>query len=261
MRLGSIVKESVSPKLWGHVLRVFRRTVSDIDVYRDELAEKRALEIGGPSSLFGDRGALPIYRALASVDNCLFAAQTIWSGAVAKDFRYHPVKQPGIQFLCDATDLQKVASANYECVLSSHCLEHVANPLRALYEWRRVLNPNGLLLLLLPDKRFTFDWRRPLTPLEHMVSDYESKVREDDLTHLEEILELHDLSRDPLAGTAEQFKKRCVENSVHRAMHQHTFSLESATSILKYAEFRILHAETFKPFHIAVLAQITTVVV
>ncbi len=36
----------------------------------------------------------------------------------------------------------------------------------------RVLKSNGVLYLALPDKRFTFDRDRPVTPYEHLQRDY-----------------------------------------------------------------------------------------
>lgn len=96
----------------------------------------------------------------------------------------------------------EIEDGSYDCVIASHCLEHIANPIKALREWRRVLRSNELLLLILPHRDHTFDWRRPATTIEHMKSDYEDDVSESDMTHLDEVLSLHDLSRDPGAGTA-----------------------------------------------------------
>ena len=59
-------------------------------------------------------------------------------------------------------------------MLASHVLEHVANPLRLLDEVHRVLRPDGLLLLLLPDRHTTFDRTRAPTSLEHLMDDYEA---------------------------------------------------------------------------------------
>jgi hypothetical protein len=56
---------------------------------------------------------------------------------------------------------------------------------------------------LLPDKRRTFDHRRPVTTLAHLIADLNADMAEDDLTHLPEILALHDLERDPDAGNME----------------------------------------------------------
>ena len=227
-----------------------------VRAYLSRLAGKRAIEIGGPSNLFGDDGPLPIYEALASADNCLYASQTIWAETTpGQTFKYHPRKAPGIQYVCEAADLKPIADRNYGAVLACHCLEHVANPLRALAEWKRVLKDDGLLLLVLPHKDGTFDWRRPVTTLAHMVEDYEKQIREDDLTHLPEILALHDLEKDQAAGSPEQFRIRSLENQVHRALHHHVFDTLTAVQLVDRANFQLIQVDNFRPFHILILAR------
>ena len=72
----------------------------------------------------------------------------------------------------------------------SHCIEHIANPLKAISEWKRILKDNGLILLIVPHKDKTFDHNRPITSLSHLIEDMKTDVQEDDSTHLPEILEL-----------------------------------------------------------------------
>jgi len=204
-------------------------------------------------------GGIPIYDVLESLDNCLYAGNTIWSGEVqaGNTFSYDPDKRPGTQFICDSTDLNPIKDSQYDCVLACHCLEHIANPLRALSEWKRVLRKNGLLFVILPHKEGNFDWRRPVTPLAHMIHDFHNQVGEDDLTHLSEILELHDLSRDPGAGTKEQFRERCLANHITRAMHQHVFDTATALRTLDHMGFRLLRVDYIRPLHIIILASRT----
>jgi SAM-dependent methyltransferase len=251
------VKKMLGPRVVAFLRRCVQRNPPGIERYKALLAGKKALEIGGPSELFSDQGCLPIYSVVESVDNCLFSEQTIWTGKVddGRGFQYHPAKKAGLQFLFDGTDLQRIPNATYEGVLASHCLEHVANPLRALDEWKRVLTSDGFLLLLLPHKDGTFDWRRPTTKLEHMIQDYERNVGEDDLTHLPEILEFHDLEKDPAAGSREQFKQRCLDNKRTRAMHHHVFDTRTAAALLDHAGFQFIRVAAIKPFHIIILAQ------
>jgi SAM-dependent methyltransferase len=206
--------------------------------------------------LAGD-GPIPIYDVLESLDNCLYSGSTIWTGDVCEGnntFFFDPGKTPGSQIICDASDLHPVEDSSYDCVLACHCLEHIANPLSALAEWKRVLRDDGLLLLVLPHKDGTFDWRRPTTPLAHMIKDYENAVGEDDITHLPEILELHDLSRDQAAGTKEQFRQRCLANHVNRAMHHHVFDTMTALQTVDHMGFRLLRVDYLQPLHIFILA-------
>jgi SAM-dependent methyltransferase len=253
------VQTLLGPRLTGILSRQFRPHLSSIGYYRSALRAKRGLEIGGPSPMLAEGGSVPIYDVLTSLDNCLYSGDTIWTGMVhdGETFVYQSGKEAGTQIICDATDLQLIEDRSYDCVLACHCLEHVANPLRALAEWKRVLRIGGLLLLVLPHKDGTFDWRRPTTPLRHMIEDYENAVGEDDLTHVPEILELHDLSRDEAAGTREQFERRCLANLTNRAMHHHVFDTMAALAVVDYIGFEIQRIDNLNPCHIVILARRT----
>lgn len=52
----------------------------------------------------------------------------------------------------DAQLLATVADASYEFVHSSHCLEHLRNPIESLQHWLRVLKPGGHLVAMVPDE-------------------------------------------------------------------------------------------------------------
>lgn len=238
------------------LVRRLRANLSFSSAYRAHLRGRRGLEIGGPSELLADAGPLPVYDILASLDNCLYAAETIWTGAVreGKSFHYHPAKDPGTQIIAEATDLRPIRDSSYDCVIASHCLEHIANPLRAIAEWKRVLTDDGLLLLILPHRDGTFDWRRPPTSLDHMVADYRRNIGEDDLTHLQEILELHDLSLDPGRCNKEQLRQRSLSNYENRAMHHHVFDTMTGLRLVDYAGFQIVRFDLLRPCHIIVLA-------
>lgn len=221
----------------------------------DLVEGKYGLEVGGPSRMFGRRGLVPIYRHAARMDNCNFSGKTVWEGAIdrAGPFRPEPGVAAGTQFICEATALSGVADETYDFICSSHTLEHVANPLAALAEWLRVLRPGGTLILLLPHREGTFDHRRPVTDLAHMIDDYARGTGEDDLTHLDEILELHDLSRDPLAGSFEEFKARSQMNHRNRCLHHHVFDSDSAVCLVEHMGLRVLAAERASAVDIVVI--------
>ena len=245
----STAKTILGPRLTAYLRSLRIKNLPSAKKYREYLRGRAALEIGGPSEILA-LGPLPIYAVLRNIDNCNYASQTLWE---PKGFgpRY------GRTFTCEASFLKDVSDGSYNCVLSSHSLEHIANPLKALYEWRRVLTTDGLLLLILPNKDHTFDWRRPVTTLEHIIRDYENQTAEDDLTHVDEILRLHDLSRDLPAGTPEQFRVRSANNIAVRALHHHVFSLSSALELLKYSGFSSILSEVALPIHIIILAKRT----
>ena len=225
--------------------------------YRDRFAGKSGIEIGGPSPAFSRRGVFPVYPLVGNLDNCNFGANTVWEGALqqGKTFVFDPARPAGQQYLAETTALGELPSAAYDFVLSSHMLEHTANPMLALLEWKRLLVDGGTLVLLLPDRRHTFDHRRPVTTLEHLIDDFKAEMGEDDLTHLPEILALHDLERDPDAGDMASFKARSLRNVENRCLHHHVFDVRLARELVEYAGLKVHAVEEHGPHHILLLAQ------
>lgn len=60
----------------------------------------------------------------------------------------------------------------FDYVVASHVIEHVPNMLGWLREIASVLKDNGILALAIPDKRYTFDFKRQLTTLGVLVESY-----------------------------------------------------------------------------------------
>ena len=59
-----------------------------------------------------------------------------------------------------------------------------------------MLKAHGKIVLVLPDKEYTFDVKRPYTSFEHLLEDYENKTTENDATHFEEVIKLHESAKD-----------------------------------------------------------------
>lgn len=220
------------------------------------LVEKRGVEIGGPSRVFSADGFFPVYPLAAALDNVTYASSTIWEGELSRDREYHfnVNRPPGRQFILDATDLNEIADDSYDFLLSSHVLEHLANPLRGLFEWRRVIREGGLLVLVLPHKDGTFDHLRQVTSFEHMILDYTEGVGEDDATHVEEVLQYHDLKCDGGVSSPHEFSRRIRNNISERSMHHHVFSTRTAAQLLDYCGFEIVSLEALRPCHIVAIA-------
>ncbi len=112
---------------------------------------KSGLEIGGPSRFFQAGEHLPVYPRIAALDNCNYANSTVWEGALSEgDFRLAD-RIVGRQYICEATAVgSRLAGRTYDFVISSNCLEHVANPLAAIESWLSVLRLGGTLLVVVP---------------------------------------------------------------------------------------------------------------
>jgi SAM-dependent methyltransferase len=230
------------------------RSFSDLPAL---VIDGKGLEVGGPSSIFARGGLLPVYPLVRDLDNCNFGASRLWDENLKEGhtFIFNGRRPPGMQFFLEATELDGIDSESYDYVLSSHTLEHIANPIRALGEWSRILKPDGLIVVVIPHRDGTFDHRRPVTSLAHMMEDWANQTTEEDPTHLPEILQLHDLARDPGAAGREEFETRCRENARHRAMHHHVFDTLRAIELVSYAGFRIRQAEALRPYHIVIVAR------
>ena len=235
--------------------QVFANPISSFDRCRDHVAGKTGLEIGGPSAIFRRRGLFPVYPVAARIDNSNFSARTIWNDSLDSGFQFHKRRPCGKQYFFEATDLGEIDRNSYDFVLSSHVLEHVANPISALLEWIRVVVPGGVLVIVVPHRDGTFDHRRPVTALEHLIADFDRKTSESDTTHLAEILELHDLSRDPEAGSIDAFRSRAEKNLENRSLHHHVFDTTLAVELIDYSGLQLLAVEAARPYHIFLVAQ------
>src|SRR6476646_5209311 len=69
--------------------------------------------------------------------------------------------------------LSTIPEASQDFIVANHFLEHCEDPIRTIETHLGKLRPGGILFYAVPDKRYTFDSRRPLTPLDHMVADHE----------------------------------------------------------------------------------------
>ena len=109
-------------------------------------------------------------------------------------------------------------------------------------------------MLVVPHRDGTFDHRRPVTALTHLLEDFEVGRDEGDLTHLEEVLELHDLALDEGIDDREEFVRRCKANAEKRCLHHHVFNTHLVVAMLDSRNLQLLRVVPYAPFHIAVLA-------
>lgn len=64
------------------------------------------------------------------------------------------------------------ATARYDWIIASHVIEHVPDVVGFLNECCKLLKPGGTLSLAVPDKRFCFDYFRPVTTTGEALQAY-----------------------------------------------------------------------------------------
>jgi SAM-dependent methyltransferase len=190
---------------------------------------RRGLEIGGPSQLFRPGGLLPVYPVLASLDGVNFSTETVWEGKLREGDPYRfDGDRAGRQYIREITDLRGIPDRAYDLVLNSHVIEHTANPLKAMAEIARVIDPAGVLLMVVPHRDGTGDRFRPVTTLEHMIEDFRRDAKEDEWG---------------------------PENTAIRTAHYHVFDSLLVARLLNHCGFQIVALEAARPFNIVAVAR------
>jgi predicted SAM-dependent methyltransferase len=78
-----------------------------------------------------------------------------------------------VDILDDGERLESVEDGSQDFIIANHFLEHTGDPIGTIANHLAKLKPGGVLFYAVPDKRYTFDFRREATPLEHIVRDHE----------------------------------------------------------------------------------------
>jgi SAM-dependent methyltransferase len=207
------------------------------DILTDITLNKIGVEIGGPSHS-GDI----LYKNSKNIDNIVFSKNTIWSNHT-DDYNYYDGKK-GKNIINDTVNISLVQDESYDFVFSSHSLEHIANPLKAISEWLRIIKNGGYIIIVVPEKSWCFDHKRNYSKFSTLLSQYEKNVGEDDLSTLPEILLNHDLSLDPPAGDLGNFTKRSLDNFNNRCLHHYVYNDELLMEICNYFKAIYIYKET-----------------
>ena len=93
------------------------------------------------------------------------------------ELRDQPVQEPDL--IDDGETLAKVGSGTQDFVIANHFLEHCENPIQTIVNLTRVLKEGGILYMAVPDKRFTFDIDRPVTPYPLLAETFRQGRRRD----------------------------------------------------------------------------------
>jgi SAM-dependent methyltransferase len=88
-----------------------------------------------------------------------------------------------LSYVMGMEDMSQIADQSVDFIIAAHVIEHLRNPLQALQQARRKLRSGGYLVLIVPDQARSFDRERELTPLDHLVSDYQNPSAERDTAH------------------------------------------------------------------------------
>ena len=139
--------------------------------------------------------------------------------------------EPDVVANLDTDRLTSLPSESQDFVIASHVLEHLAEPLGQIEEIHRVLRDGGAVLILLPDRRHTFDLHRHPTSLDHLIAEYRQRVTAVDDEHLEEFMRNTDVW-SPDWSEAE--RREAMETHRRRSIHVHCWSESEFLPVLEH---------------------------
>jgi hypothetical protein len=146
----------------------------------------------------------------------------------------------------DLDRLKPLGDASQDFVIASHVLEHVAEPIGLIDEIHRILKPDGLAVILLPDRRRTFDCRRRPTPLEHLLADFEAGVTEVDDDHIRDFLEgVGGPEFDEFEHGSATERQVILDRHRRRSIHVHCWAEHEFLPVLLFSIRRLGHRWEF----------------
>ena len=191
-----------------------------------------------PISFFEGKTCLRIGGNVKMVDQVLTSsAKVIDLNAAATRFGI----DNRASLIRDAHDLSTIEDESIDFIASSHTIEHLVNPLLALKEWCRVLKPGGLMYSVLPHHLHTFDHKRELTTLEHLIEDLNSGRTDINWNHICEFLRNHDCDKDYVfKGDREKHFQEFIK-APGLCTHYHVFDLALTYTMHEYAGLQTTH--------------------
>jgi len=103
----------------------------------------------------------------------------------------------------------------------------------------RVLRDGGILFLTVPDKRYTFDHERPVTPLGHLLADHENGAERSRRDHVDEFVRLVLKTTEPEEVQREVKRLLSTNFSIHYHVWTQTELLELLLELRRRVGFEV----------------------
>lgn len=162
-----------------------------------------------------------------NLPNCLNVDYTDSMDTIFKQAEFELCgEKMSVDVVADGSNLP-FKDATYDYVISSHVIEHIFDPIKAVKEWLRVIKPGGYIFTIAPLKESVPYENRPITKLQELIDRHEGKLKPEDIKMSEEehwdILE-GNLSKECTAGI--------IAN--HETGHFTVFDLDLFIEMCKY---------------------------
>ena len=148
-----------------------------------------------------------------------------------------------VDVIDDGERLETFGEESVDFIIANHFMEHTEDPIRTIETHLSKLRPGGILFYAVPDQRYTFDFRRPRTTLEHLIADYEHGPEASRWAHF---LEWERMVYEP--GTAppdeQQVRLKATEDeATGYSIHFHVWTQADLLELLLYCQERFASFE------------------
>jgi len=140
-----------------------------------------------------------------------------------------------VSHIASLDSFQGIAAGVFDFIIASHVIEHTRNPVAAIQRAYGALKPGGKLVLVVPDKRLTFDRDRDVTELAHLIEDFEAPHPDRDLLHYVEFYSRAFVT--PIEGLYARVKTAVEENG---DIHFHTWTYDSFKEMVAHIQEHIV---------------------
>jgi SAM-dependent methyltransferase len=141
----------------------------------------------------------------------------------------------------DKTLAQAVGKERFDYVVASHVVEHVPDLIGWFRELAEVLEPGGVVSLVVPDKRYTFDRLRPETQVPEVVEAFLERRRRPSYKQVFEHYALH--SRVDVG----QAWAGAIDDSKLPRVHDEAYALQVCEDAKKTGKYVDSHCWVFTP--------------
>ena len=158
--------------------------------------------------------------------------------AMARTSGSDPASVVPVDYVCRTDNYNEVVSETFDVLIANHVLEHIDHTVRWLRTVRTLISDDGLLFIVLPDKKKSFDRFRSDTPLSHLLFDYFVPDQDVSSIHNFESALYYDMTyieqeNNPAIRLNVQKLSQEIASS-HPGVHRHVFQYETfADKILK----------------------------
>lgn len=126
-----------------------------------------------------------------------------------------------------------VPDESYDFIISSHTIEHIFDPIKALKEWYRIIKKGGYIFTIAPITAFVPNETRPTTTLQELIDRHTGLIKQSLI-----VKKIEDNSKNALG-------QEIVDGILYDQQHGHwtVLDMDLIKSITQYLKYDIIETQ------------------